>query len=44
MVKSNDVIKKDIKEHKTNWPSIPDHPCRILTIRGPGSRKTNFII
>ena len=24
------------KEHNSNWPQIPDHPCRILIIGGTG--------
>ena len=35
-------------ENKTvrnkNWPHIPDHPYRILTIGGSGSGKTNALI
>ena len=23
------IIKEDIKQHKSNWPQIPDHPYRI---------------
>ena len=30
--------------HKTNWPYIPDHPYRILTIDGSGSKKTNALL
>ena len=32
---------KNLKEHKPNWPQIPDHPCRILMIGGSGSGKAN---
>ena len=32
------------KEHKPNWPYIPDHPYRILIIRGSRSGKTNTLI
>ena len=28
----------------TNWPYIPDHPCRILIIAGSGSGKTNVLL
>ena len=31
-------------ENNKNWPYIPDHPYRISTIGGSGSRKTKFII
>ena len=30
-----------MKEHKSNWPQIPDHPYWILIIEGSGSGKTN---
>ena len=35
------VVKKNIKEHNPNWPQIPDHPYRILTIGGYESGETN---
>ena len=38
------VIKQDIKEHNPKWPEIPDHPYRILIIRGSGSGKTNALL
>ena len=28
----------------TNWPYIPDHPCRILIIAGSGSGKTDVLL
>ena len=31
-------------EHNKNWPYIPDHPYRILTIGGSGSGKTNVLL
>ena len=30
--------------HNLNWPYIPDHPYRILTIRGSGRGKTNALL
>ena len=30
--------------HNKNWPYLPDHPCRILIIRGLGSGKTNLLL
>ena len=33
--------KENIKEHKPNWPEIPDYPYRILIIGGSGLGKTN---
>ena len=32
------------KEHNPNWSYIPDHPYRILIIRGSGSGKTNALL
>ena len=34
MINVDDVAKENIKEHKPNWPQIPDHPYRTLTIGG----------
>ena len=44
MINFDDVTKENIKEHNTNWPEIPDHPFRILVIKGSGSGKTNSLI
>ena len=41
MINFDDVTKEKMKEHKPNWPKIPDHLYRILLIRGSGSGKTN---
>ena len=30
--------------HNPNWPYIPDYPCRILIVGGPGSGKTNVLL
>ena len=39
-----DVTKKNtIKEHNTNWPQSPDHPCWLLIIGGSGSGKTSSL-
>ena len=43
MIDFTDVTKENIKEHNPNWPQIPDHPYRILIIRGAGSGKTNSL-
>ena len=43
MINFDDVIKKGTKEHNPNWPQIPDHPYRVLIIRGSGSGKTNLL-
>ena len=37
------AIKEKTKEHILYWPEIPGYPCRILIIRGSGSRKTNSL-
>ena len=43
MINFDDVEKENIKEHNPNLPHIPDCPYRILTMRGPGSGKTNSL-
>ena len=35
---------KIAKKHDEKWPYIPDHPYRILIIRGSGSGKTNTLL
>lgn len=40
----DDISGKNQTEHKSNWPSITDHPYRILIIRGPGSEKSNALL
>ena len=37
------LFKENIKEHDPDWPLIPDHPNRTLTIWGSGSGKTNSL-
>ena len=44
MINFDDVIKENMKEHNANWPKIPDHPYRILIVRGSGSGKTNTLL
>ena len=36
-------MKKKIL-HRENWPSIPDHPYRILIIGESGCGKTNALL
>ena len=43
MINFDDVTKENIKEHNPNWPQTPDHPYRILIIRGSESAKTNLL-
>ena len=38
------VTNENIKKHNPNWTEIPDHPYRILTIRGSRSGKTNALL
>ena len=38
------IPKEDIKEHNLNWPVIPDHPYKILTVEVSGSGKTNGLL
>ena len=38
------ITKEDIKEHNSNWPKIPDNPCRILIVGGCESGKTNVVV
>ena len=44
MINFDYVTKENIKEDNPNWPQNPDHPNRILIIRGPGSGKTNALL
>ena len=44
MIKFDDLVKEETKEHNPNWPQIPDHSYRILIIGGSGSEKNKFII
>ena len=37
-------LDENNKEHNEKWPCIPDHPYRILIIRGSGSGKTNELL
>ena len=37
------ILQKKTQEHNPNWPEIPDHPYRILTIGGSGSGKINSL-
>ena len=42
MIKIDDVMKENMKEHNTDWPQIPNHPYRTLIIGGSESGKTNL--
>ena len=44
MFKLDDTANEKNKEHNEKLPYIPDHPYRILIIRGSGSGKTNTLL
>ena len=44
MINFDEYTNKNKKEHNLNWPYIPDHPCRILIIRGSGTEKKNALL
>ena len=44
MITFDDITIESIKENYPNWPQIPNHPYRILIIRGTGSGKTNALL
>ena len=44
MIKFDQYINENEKQHNLNWPYIPDHPYRILIIGGSGSGKTNALL
>ena len=44
MINYSNVMKENITKHNLNWSWIPDHPSRILIIRGSGSGKTNALV
>ena len=41
VINFDDNTKENIKWYSPNWPQIPNHPHRILTVGGSGSGKTN---
>ena len=44
MIHLDDYANENKTEHISKWPYIPDHPYRILIIRGSGSGKTNALL
>ena len=44
MINFDDYTNENKINHNPNWPHIPDHPYRILIIRGSGSGKTNTLL
>ena len=43
VINLDDITKENIKGHNRNWQHFPDHPYRILIIRGSESGKTNSL-
>ena len=43
MINFNYYTNENKLKPNPNWPYIPDHPYRILTIGGSGSGKTNAL-
>ena len=44
MINVNDFVNENKIKHNKNWPYIPDHPYRILIIRGWGFGKINLLL
>ena len=44
MINLGSITNENNKKHNEKWPSIPDHPYRILIIGGSGSGKTNTLL
>ena len=45
MINFDDVIEEGtIREHNTNWPQIPDHPCRTIIGDSGAAQKTHYLI
>ena len=44
MINLDSTTNENNKKHNEKWPYIPDHPYRILTTGGSGSRKTNTLL
>ena len=44
MINFDDYANENKTKHNQNWPYVPDHPYRILIIRGSGSGKTYALL
>ena len=44
MINFDECTNENRINHNPNSPYIPDHPCRILTIGGSRSGKTNTLL
>ena len=43
MINFDNHVNENKTKHNKNWPYIPDHPYRVLIIRGSRSGKTNLL-
>ena len=43
MIKFDDVVKENMKDHNPNWPQISNHPYKILIIGDSGCGKRNSL-
>ena len=44
MINFNDYTNENKSQHNLKWPYNPDHPYRILIIRGSVFGKTNALL
>ena len=44
MINFGNYTNENKTKHNSNYPCIPDHPYRILTVGGSGSGKTNALL
>ena len=44
MIDFDDITKEETKENNPNWQQIPDHPYKILIIRGSASGNSNLLL
>ena len=44
MINFYDYTNEIKTKYNLKWPYIPDHPYRILIVRGSGSGKTNALL
>ena len=44
MINFDDVTNENKTQHNQKWPSIPDHPYKILITGGSRSGKTNALL